>query len=289
MPLKLATILAHPDDETFGTGGTLIRYAREGIEVHSLCLTEGEKGWAGVDDRVVPRELVGPTRARELTEAGRRIGATSVTCLRYPDGGLAAVNEDWVVRDIVRWLRRVRPEVVIIWGPDGGYGHPDHIAAGERALKAIELAGIQRFEPELGAHWHAKRCYRFVASADLIDRLSSLMPSFAKYIETLAVKPQRWTRDRLGAVVDVQGVLDAKVHAMEAHQTQKPDLVMWAKARADLPEIFAEETFVREFPEPGGPPLETDLFAGIRSSQGESPLQPPSSGYLSDGSEADRS
>jgi len=103
------------------------------------------------------------------------------------------------------------------------------------------------------------------------------------------VKPQRWTRDRLGAVIDVRGVLDEKVHAMEAHQTQKPDLVMWAKARAELPEIFTEETFIREFPEPGGPPLETDLFAGIRSSQGENPLQPSSSGYLSDGSEADRS
>ena len=106
MPLKLATILAHPDDETFGTGGTLIRYARQGIEVHSLCLTEGEKGWAGVDDHIVPRELVGPTRKKELAEAGRRIGLTSVTCLRYPDSGLADVNEEWVVRDIVRWLRR---------------------------------------------------------------------------------------------------------------------------------------------------------------------------------------
>jgi len=57
MPLKLATILAHPDDETFGTGGTLIRYAREGTLVHSLCLTQGEKGWAGIDDKIVPREL----------------------------------------------------------------------------------------------------------------------------------------------------------------------------------------------------------------------------------------
>ena len=165
MPLRLATILAHPDDETFGTGGTLIRYAREGIEVHSLCLTEGEKGWAGIDDHIVPRELVGPTRAKELAEAGRRMGLASVTCLRYPDSGLADVKEEWVVRDIVRWLRRVRPEVVIIWGPDGGYGHPDHIAAGERALTAIELSGVQRHEPELGAHWHAKRCYRFVAGA----------------------------------------------------------------------------------------------------------------------------
>jgi len=264
MALKLATVLAHPDDETFGTGGTLIRYAKEGVEVHSLCLTEGEKGWAGVDDKVVPRELVGPTRARELAEAGARMGLASVTCLRYPDSGLADVKEEWVVRDIVRWLRRVRPEVVIIWGPDGGYGHPDHIAAGERALKAIELAGVQRYEPELGAHWHAKRCYRFVASADLIDRLSTLMPAFAQYIETLAVKPQRWTRERLGAVVDISEVLDAKVSAMDAHQTQTPDLRMWATARAQLPEIFTEETFIREFPEPGGSPLETDLFAGLR-------------------------
>src|SRR5438876_1076552 len=108
MPLKLATILAHPDDETFGTGGTLIRYAKDGIEVHSLCLTQGEKGWAGVDDHIVPRELVGPTRAKELAEAGLRMGLTSVTCLRYPDSGLADVKEEWVVRDIVRWLRRVR-------------------------------------------------------------------------------------------------------------------------------------------------------------------------------------
>lgn len=274
MALKLATVLAHPDDETFGTGGTLIRYARDGIEVHSLCLTEGEKGWAGIDDKIVPRELVGPTRAQELAEAGRRMGLASVTCLRYPDGGLADVNEEWVVRDIVRWLRLVRPEVVIIWGPDGGYGHPDHIAAGERALKAIELAGVQRHEPELGAHWHAKRCYRFVASAELIDRLSSLMPAFAQYIETLAVKPERWTRDRLGAVIDIAAVLDAKVHAMNAHETQAPDLRMWETARAKLPEIFTDETFIREYPEPGGPPLETDLFAGLRAHEQEEPARP---------------
>lgn len=122
----------------------------------------------------------------------------------------------------------------------------------------------QRHQPELGAHWHAKRCYRFVASAELIDRLSSLMPPFAQYVETLAVKPQRWTRERLGAVVDVRDVLDAKVRAMEAHETQAPDLAMWATARARLPEIFAEETYIREYPEPGGSPLETDLFAALR-------------------------
>ncbi|HEV8228316.1 MAG TPA: PIG-L deacetylase family protein, partial [Candidatus Limnocylindria bacterium] len=239
MPRTLATVLAHPDDETFGTGGTLIRYVKEGIAVHSLCLTEGEKGWAGPEEGpLVPREQVGPTRANELAEAGRRMGLASVTCLKYPDGGLAGVREDWVIRDIVRWLRQVRPDVAIIWGPDGGYGHPDHIAAGQRALKAIDLAGIQRHEPELGDHVHVKRCYRYVASAEFVDKLASVVPAFAQYMATLAVKPQRWTRDRLGAVIDIRDVVDDKLHAMEAHRTQAPDLAMWSSAREKLPYLF---------------------------------------------------
>jgi N-acetyl-1-D-myo-inositol-2-amino-2-deoxy-alpha-D-glucopyranoside deacetylase len=267
MPHVLATILAHPDDETFGTGGTLIRYVDEGVAVHSLCLTEGEKGWAGGEGApIVPREHVGAARALELEEAGRRMGLTSVTCLKYPDGGLAGVNADYVIRDIVRWLRRVRPDVVITWGPDGGYGHPDHIAAGERALKAVELAGIARHEPELGDHVHVKRVYRFVAGVALVDGLQRLVPEFAKYMETLAVKPQRWTRDRLGAVIDVGALIDRKLHAMEAHRTQTPDLKMWLRARETEPAILAEEAFVREFPDPHGG-FEDDLFVALRSAR----------------------
>jgi LmbE family N-acetylglucosaminyl deacetylase len=261
----LATILAHPDDETFGTGGTLIRYATEGIAVHSLCLTEGEKGWAGGEGApIVPREHVGTARALELAEAARRMGLASVTCLKYPDGGLAGVNEDYVIRDIVRWLRRVRPDVVITWGPDGGYGHPDHIATGLRALRAVELAGIARHEPELGDHVHVKRCYRFVAGAEFVDRLTDLEPGFADYMKTLEVKPQRWTRDRLGAAIDVTPVEKKKREAMEAHRTQTPDLKMWNRVREKAGELMQEELYIRAFPEPGGPPLETDLFAALR-------------------------
>ncbi len=260
----LATVLAHPDDETFGTGGTLIRYASEGVAVHSLCLTEGEQGWnGGGDAAVVPREDVGATRARELAEAGRRMGLASVTCLKYPDGALAGVNPEHVVRDIVRWLRQVRPDVVIVWGPDGGYGHPDHIAAGDRALRAIDTAGIARYEPELGDHVHVKRVYRFVASAQLIDNLTRLVPEFAEYMKTLAVKPQRWTRDRLGAALDVQPFIDRKLDAMHAHRTQAPDMKMWLRAREQVPSLLSEEVYLREFPDPHGG-LETDLFAALR-------------------------
>src|SRR3954469_19790411 len=172
MARVLATILAHPDDETFGTGGTLIRYAEQGVQVHSLCLTAGEKGWAGGEGApVIPRENVGAARALELREAGRRMGLQSTTCLTYPDGGLADADPELVIRDIVRWLRQVRPDVVITWGPEGGYGPPHHIAAGELALRGVERAGIERYEPELGDHVHVNRVYRFVATADLIDNL----------------------------------------------------------------------------------------------------------------------
>ena len=265
MTRVLATILAHPDDETFGTGGTLIRYVEQGVAVHSLCLTEGEQGWAGGEGvPLVPREHVGAARALELAEAGRRMGLASTTCLRYPDGGLASANPDHVVRDIVRWIRQVRPDVVITWGPDGGYGHPDHIAAGERALQAIDLAGIERYAPELGDHVHVKRVYRFVASADLIDNLERLIPEFAEYMKTLTVKPQRWTKDRLGASIDVTPFVEKKIEAMHAHRTQAPDMKMWLRARNELPTLLSHEPFIREFPDPHGP-LETDLFAALPS------------------------
>jgi len=266
MPFTLATVLAHPDDETFGTGGTLIRYVNEGVTVHSLCLTEGEQGWNGGQGApVIAREHVGTARALELAEAGRRMGLASVTCLKYPDGALAGVNAEYVVRDIVRWLRQVRPDVVITWGPDGGYGHPDHIAAGERAMRAIELAGIARHEPELGDHVHVKRCYRFVAEARFVESLMRIVPEFADYMKTLAVKPERWTHERLGALVDVSELMDRKWDAMQAHRTQTPDLKMWERVRAAEPEMLSREAYVRAFPEPGGPPHETDLFQVLKA------------------------
>jgi len=261
---RLATILAHPDDETFGVGGTLLRYTSQGVECHSLCLTRGEQGATGPSGApLVARAELGATRERELEEAARRLGLASVRCLRYPDGALAAAPEESVLRDIVGWLREVRPDVTIIWGPDGGYGHPDHIAAGDRALRAIALAGVARVWPELGEHVQVKRCYRFVVVAEFIDRLTELMPDFAAYQATLAVRPERWTPDRLGALIDVASFAQAKWHAMEAHRTQQADLDRLAPIRNEVPWVVREEAFIRAFPDPGGPPLDHDLFAGV--------------------------
>jgi LmbE family N-acetylglucosaminyl deacetylase len=263
-PFVLGTILAHPDDETFGVGGTLIRYADEGVAVHSLCLTRGEQGWTGDPEHpIVAQQALGARRAEELAEAGRRMGLRSATCFEYPDGGLAGVGEQDVLRDIVGWLRRIRPQVVITWGPDGGYGHPDHIAAGERALHAIDRAA-SRDALYLGEPWAVQRCYRFVATAEFVDGIRGINPQFAEYMDTLAIKPQRWTRQRLGAAIDIRAVVERKIHAMKAHATQEPDYRQWIASREKIPWLFAEEAFIRAFPDPGGPPLEDDLFAALR-------------------------
>jgi LmbE family N-acetylglucosaminyl deacetylase len=176
---------------------------------------------------------------------------------------LANVPAAPVVRDIVRWLRAKRPDVVITWGPDGGYGHPDHIAAGELTLQAVALAGVARHEPELGDHVHVRRGYRMVAVAEIFDRLSELEPDFAAYMATLPTKSRPWTLADLGAAIDVRPYASRKWHAMEAHRSQKIDLERLRRLRDSVSFVAREETFIRAFPEPGGPPLDTDLFVGV--------------------------
>jgi len=263
-PLCLATILAHPDDETFGVGGTLLRYTDAGVVCHSLSLTRGDAGESGpAGSTPIPAERLGEIRAAELAESGRRMGLASTTAFRYPDGALASAPAGVVIRDIVRWLRATRPHVVIVWGPDGGYGHPDNIAAGELALRAVSLAGVARHEPELGEHVHVQRCYRMVVSAEVFDRLGELTPDFSAYMDTLATKPRRWVRSDLGAVIDIRAVAERKWHAMQAHATQQQDLDRLASVRDAVGFVSSEETYIRAFPDPGGPPLETDLFAAL--------------------------
>ncbi len=154
---SLLAVLAHPDDESFGTGGTLALYASQGVDVYLVCATRGEVG-------EMPKEMmdgfqtVGEKREAELRCAAQKLGIQSIFFLGYRDSGmpgtpdnshplaLAAQPVENVARDVTRYIRMLKPDVLITFDPIGGYYHPDHIAIHKATVKAFELAADPEFD-----------------------------------------------------------------------------------------------------------------------------------------------
>ena len=130
--LKLMAVLAHPDDESLGFGGVLARYVDEGVETSLVTATRGQSGRFRGHVRNTPEhpgeEALAAIREAELCAAARTLGISDVSVLDYRDQFLDQVDARGAARQIAFHIRRVRPHVVLTFGPDGGYGHPDHIA-----------------------------------------------------------------------------------------------------------------------------------------------------------------
>jgi len=140
-PMRILGVFAHPDDESFCAGGTLARYAALGAEVMQIRS-------AGV----ATRRTLGQVREQELSLAYQRLGVQHAVCLDYGDGRLQEVDQDVLISRIVEIIRSFRPDVVITFGPDGGYGHPDHIAISAATTAAcVRIGEGHRFPEQLAA------------------------------------------------------------------------------------------------------------------------------------------
>ncbi len=145
-PTRILAVFAHPDDESFCAGGTLAKYVANGAEAMVVSATRGEAGQIRSPEDATRRSL-GQVRAKELTLACRRMGVQHTVCLDYDDGRLQEVDQDLLIGEIVEIIRRFRPDVVITFGPDGGYGHPDHIAISAATTSACARSGDCRQFP----------------------------------------------------------------------------------------------------------------------------------------------
>ena len=125
---ELLGVLAHPDDESLGFGGTLAKYAAEGVETYLVTATRGERGRFGSHGKRGDPVEVGRVREAELRAAAAVLGIREVSILGYPDGAVDQVAAATAIRAIVSHIRRIRPDVIVTFGPEGAYGHPDHIA-----------------------------------------------------------------------------------------------------------------------------------------------------------------
>ena len=149
---RILFVYAHPDDESFGNAGTILRYTNDGVAVHYACATRGEAG-------DVPPEMlagyadVGALRTVEQMCAAGVLGLTGVHFLGRRDSGMDGSPDNQhpaalirqplaqVAEQIVALIRAIRPQVVVTFGPYGGYGHPDHIFCHRATTAAFEAAG----------------------------------------------------------------------------------------------------------------------------------------------------
>ena len=303
---RLVLVHAHPDDETLTTGCTMARYAAEGARVTLVTCTLGDEG------EVIPpglrhlesshQDALGAHRVGELARAVRALGVDDHRVLgggRWRDSGMAwlrpgvagvdperadRLHPDAFVRadlDVAAGLladvlRETRPQVVVTYDPQGGYGHPDHVKAHEVTMRAVQLAEADGSRPGWqvqAVHWVqvaqswavAERRAVLAAAAD--GRLPRGMTAPAPddgYPR--AVVPDA----TLDVVIEDPGQLAVLTSALRAHETQvRVDPPWYALSNDVAHRISTREGFRRVI----GPPAATpgraadDLFAGLDTYQ----------------------
>lgn len=277
---RLLLSFAHPDDESFGMGGSIARYVAEGVEVYLICATNGDVG------TVAPEMLngyasVADLRLAELECAANILGFKRIFKLGYRDSGMmnSETSQDpaclWqqpraaVAQRVTQVIREVRPQVVVTFNRYGGYGHPDHIAIQRATVDAFHLAGDPNYVTADLPPYQPQKLY-YTAFSTLVLRL--LLPLVRlrgddprrlgknKDIDALAILENV---EPAHARVDISAYLELADRASACHASQLggglPRLPLAVRKL-----IAGHQRFTRVHPAPRYNKIdETDLFAGV--------------------------
>jgi N-acetyl-1-D-myo-inositol-2-amino-2-deoxy-alpha-D-glucopyranoside deacetylase len=276
----ILAVLAHPDDETFGTGGTLALYSKRGVDVYLVCATRGEVG-------EMPEELmtgfntIGEKREAELRCAGDLLGLKSIFFLGYRDSGmpgtpdnthpkaLAAQPVDKVAGEIAQYIRKLKPQVVITFDPIGGYHHPDHIAVHQATVKAFEKAGDIHFvtdgnEPYLPQKLYFQTMSRgFLRFGVWVWRLIGRDPRKFGSNKDIDLQSIAEVDFPITAKIDCREVANIRDQASACHASQGGasmggGIMGWLRKQ-----FGSNEVYMRAVPPHQDGVRETDLFEGI--------------------------
>ena len=280
--LRLLCVHAHPDDEVIGTGGTLLRYADEGIATTVVTCTGGERGEIHNMDEAASRPRLAQIRRDELERSLQLLGAGEPRLLGYVDSGMMGDdgNDDpasfWqatlhdAVGRLVAHIREFRPQVLITYDAFGGYGHPDHIQTHRVGLLAAEACAVAALYPESGAAWRISKIYLSSFPKSAIFDFSSTMiemgmeSPFGEF-ERVEDVPMGAADDELGAGIDVTPFLDQKMAALKAHTSQiAADSFFLTIPPESVAQAFGTEWFLRHRSDVAATGVEDDLFAGLR-------------------------
>jgi LmbE family N-acetylglucosaminyl deacetylase len=267
-PLRLLAVFAHPDDESMGMGGTLAKYSAEGVETHLLCASRGERGWFGPDEQNPGLSGLGRIRTRELENAVKELGMRGLQFLNHIDGEVDQAPHAEITGRIVTYIRRIKPQVVVTFPPDGNYGHPDHIAIGQFTSAAIVCAADASYHnaENLPAHLVSK-LYYMVDAESFVNLIAPFMEDMSFQVDDQVRGEVPWKDWMVTTRIEMAEYCRTAWRAIQCHQSQLATL----GALAEMPEDSAasvlamQGTFYRAFSlVNGGRQVETDLFAGLR-------------------------
>jgi N-acetyl-1-D-myo-inositol-2-amino-2-deoxy-alpha-D-glucopyranoside deacetylase/mycothiol S-conjugate amidase len=274
----LLLLHAHPDDEVFSTGGIIARYARAGDRVVVVYGTRGEQGEMHDPDRdpaeATPR--LGEIREAEAREALAILGATDVYFLGYRDSGMKDTDAnqdpanfmnaplDEATDRLLAIMREVRPQVVVTYDENGGYGHPDHVMTHKVAVEASNRAQGHPWAPQK-LYLSARSREAFKAYAEGLKQLDLKIPwldgdfNFDEY---------GVPESELTAIIDISAVAPLKKRALAVHRTQIPSDFFYLRLPDNaLSSVAGKEFFQRVSPPPRKGEQEDDLFAGVRDGE----------------------
>ncbi|MFP3947435.1 MAG: PIG-L deacetylase family protein [Longimicrobiales bacterium] len=255
--LRLTCVLAHPDDETLGTGGILARYGDEGVETSLITATRGDAGRYRTPDTPHPgREALGRIREKELRAAADVLGVRDVSILGYPDGELDQVDAPDAVSRIAAHLRRLRPHVVVTFDPFGSYGHPDHIAVSQLATAACMAA-----EP------HAvSKLYYMAWDPELAEAYQTAFKRLTSTVDGVVREASPWPEWSITTRVDAGDHWRRVWEAVACHESQMAVYGPLEELNEDVHRVlWGRQSFYRAFSTVnGGRERESDLFEGLR-------------------------
>lgn len=204
----VVAVVAHPDDESLIAGGTLALAVQAGASTGVVSLTRGEHGPIS-DPALATQSTLGEVREAELRAAARALGVGWAACLREPDGELAWVDQRATAAALAELLAPAPPAVVLTFGDDGVYGHPDHAAARDIAVLALE---------QLGSPF---ALYEAAWPLDAMTALASAAAERGLPTGLWGLEPEDFGCEREPTLVlDVRPVLTRKLAALRAHRTQ---------------------------------------------------------------------
>jgi N-acetyl-1-D-myo-inositol-2-amino-2-deoxy-alpha-D-glucopyranoside deacetylase len=277
---------AHPDDEVIGTGGTLARYAEAGEQVVVVTATDGAEGEIHNyedPDSLIPK--LAEMRAEEVAAALAILGVKHHEFLGYRDSGMMGTDANqnpkafWqadlmeATARLVTLIRRYQPEVMVVYDPFGGYGHPDHIQVhrvgvaaffGSRDLGWYPLAEGEEYWTPRKLYWNAwgRQRMKAITALRTDDDAAEEDADDKSYFSR---QDRGFPDEEISAIIDVSDYLDRKVAALRAHRSQIPNDWFLLTVPDDVRrQFFGTESFLRLFSSVESRLPETDLFAGLR-------------------------